>query len=352
MPRLPTDVIISDILTRVPAKTAARSKSVCKEWRALLSTRDFEKAHCSRTLTPSNQRTLLIRDLSCHIQPMEFETADYGLQTIVPLPFQAEIKDVMILSHLDGLLCVCLQHTDKLVLWNPTTGAHTLLATPAGHGLYTDLTDTVGLYNGAGNDYRVLHLSRRSDLVSAHVYSRQLGSWRKIAFGSNPEYQKPRFYWSPGTVCGGTLYFTVCECYVVGKNLVVGFDTNTEQVTEISFPPVPSSGIFQGILVDVRQSLHMVLWTGHQDMSLTLWALQGETWVKHFSTPTVPPIPLSLWLTITHYLTDGTFVVMSNSRKLYEIRVGNNPLECYYASSWFRGYIGAVFQQTLVSPNA
>ncbi|MFS7995087.1 hypothetical protein Hanom_Chr12g01113931 [Helianthus anomalus] len=65
-----------------------------------------------------------------------------------------------------------------------------------------------------------------------------------------------------------------------------------------------------------------------------------------------PPIPQSLWLTITHYLTDGPFMVIRNSRKLYEIRVGNNPLECYYASSWFRGYIGAVFQQTLVSPNA
>ncbi|MFS7995089.1 putative F-box domain-containing protein [Helianthus anomalus] len=86
MPNLPTDVIISDILTRVPAKTAARSKGVCKEWRALLSTHDFEKAHCSRTLTPGNQRTLLIHDLSCHIQPMEFETADYGLQTISSAP--------------------------------------------------------------------------------------------------------------------------------------------------------------------------------------------------------------------------------------------------------------------------
>ncbi|MFS7924096.1 putative F-box domain-containing protein [Helianthus anomalus] len=64
MPNLPTDVIISDILTRVPTKTAARSKSVCKEWRALLSTRDFEKAYCSHTLTPSNQRTLLTRDLN------------------------------------------------------------------------------------------------------------------------------------------------------------------------------------------------------------------------------------------------------------------------------------------------
>ncbi|KAJ0884021.1 hypothetical protein HanPSC8_Chr10g0428611 [Helianthus annuus] len=94
---------------------------------------------------------------------------------------------------------------------------------------------------------------------------------------------------------------------VVGKSVVVGFGTNTEEVTEISFLPVPSSGIFQGILVDVQKSLHMVLWTGHQDMSLTLWALQGEHWVKHFSTPTVPPIPLALWLTVTHYMTNGTF---------------------------------------------
>ncbi|MFS7929725.1 putative F-box-like domain superfamily protein [Helianthus anomalus] len=46
MPNLPTDVIISDILIRVPTKTAARSNSACMEWLALLSTRDFEKAHC------------------------------------------------------------------------------------------------------------------------------------------------------------------------------------------------------------------------------------------------------------------------------------------------------------------
>ncbi|MFS8018763.1 putative F-box-like domain superfamily protein [Helianthus anomalus] len=194
MPNLLADVIISDILTRVPVKTVARSKSVCKEWHALLSTRDFEKAHCSRTLIPSNQRTLLLRDLNYH-------------------------------------------HTDELLLWNPTTGAHKLLTTPAGDGLYKDIADIVGLYNGASNDYRLLHLSRRSDLLSAHVYSRQLGSWRKIAFRTNnPEYQKRRFYWSTGTVCGDTLYFTVYECWVVGKNVVVGFDPNTEQVAEISFP--------------------------------------------------------------------------------------------------------------------
>ncbi|MFS8018767.1 hypothetical protein Hanom_Chr15g01395921 [Helianthus anomalus] len=73
-------------------------------------------------------------------------------------------------------------------------------------------------------------------MLSAHVYSRQLGSWRIITFETNPEYQKRIFYWSPGTGCGDTLYFTVYECWVVGKNVVVGFDANTEEVIETSFP--------------------------------------------------------------------------------------------------------------------
>ncbi|MFS7936021.1 putative F-box-like domain superfamily protein [Helianthus anomalus] len=82
MPALPVEVIIFGILKRVPAKIAARSKSVCKEWRSLISTRNFEKAHCSRSLIPSNQRTLLLRDLNCHVLPMDFEIGDYGPQTL------------------------------------------------------------------------------------------------------------------------------------------------------------------------------------------------------------------------------------------------------------------------------
>ncbi|MFS7924928.1 putative F-box domain-containing protein [Helianthus anomalus] len=78
MPQLPVEVIIFGILTRVPAKTAARSKSVCKEWRSLISTRNFEKAPCSRSLIPSNQRTLFLRDLNCHVLPMDLEIGDYG----------------------------------------------------------------------------------------------------------------------------------------------------------------------------------------------------------------------------------------------------------------------------------
>ncbi|KAJ0801341.1 putative F-box associated interaction domain-containing protein [Helianthus annuus] len=176
---------------------------------------------------------------------MDFETGEYGPHSILPFPFQGEKKEVWILANLDGLLCVCLSQTHELLLWNPTTASYRHLATPAGHGVYEDNADTVGLYSDPSNDYNLLHLTRRSGVLAAHIYSRQQGNWRKIAFKTNPAYHTRKFYWSPATLCAGTLYFTICKCWVVGRNVVIGFDTSTEQVTEISFPHVPFSGIFQ-----------------------------------------------------------------------------------------------------------
>ncbi|KAM0049648.1 putative F-box associated interaction domain-containing protein [Helianthus debilis subsp. tardiflorus] len=175
---------------------------------------------------------------------MDFETAEYGPHSVLPLPYQAKKNEVMILENLDGLLCIYLSYTHELLLWNPTTTAQRHLATPASHTVFEDIAYTVGLYTDPSNDYNLLHLTRRSGVLAAHIYSRQRGNWRKIAFKTNSAYQTRKFYWSPGTLCAGTLYFTICECWVVGKNVVIGFDTSTEQVRDINFPPIPSSGIF------------------------------------------------------------------------------------------------------------
>ncbi|KAI3820417.1 hypothetical protein L1987_07964 [Smallanthus sonchifolius] len=131
------------------------------------------------------------------------------------------------------------------------------------------------------------------------------------------------FYWSPETLCGDTLYFTVCECWVVGRNLSIGFDTTTEQLKEISFPP---------------------------EMSLGIWALQGDHWVSLFLAPLIPPVTLSLWLSITHYMTNRRWFVMAGQRKLHEISLENKPSERFYPVTWFRGHERAVFTETLISP--
>ncbi|XP_076958718.1 putative F-box protein At3g16210 [Bidens hawaiensis] len=350
MPDLTTELIVFCILSCLSAKDVATCKSVCKQWHALLSTPEFEMAHCSRSSLPDNQRTLLARDSDCAIYIMDFETAEYALQTIIPYPFEHGVTNVAMLGHLDGLLCVCLRDTKELVLWNPTTAAYKCLANTDGQGLYEDITDAVGFYSVPSNDYKVLHLKRQFGVLSAHIYSRHSGSWRNLHFQCDNEYAKCDYYWSPGTVCGNNLYFTVCECWVVGRNVVIGFDTITEQVIEIPFPSVPPSGIFQAILSTVHNSLHMLLATGMQDMTLQLWSLEGEHWVQKISCPPIPPIPLSVWVNITHYMTTGRWFVMSGARKLYEFPDDINPLTRFYPVSWFRGHMGAVFVHTIISP--
>ncbi|KAF5810818.1 putative F-box domain-containing protein [Helianthus annuus] len=182
MADLPVHTIVFEILTRVPAKDVGRSKSVCKQWYALLSTQDFVRIHCSRSLVSSNQRVLLIDDLTCSVRPIISKSNDYGPGSIVIFPFYHQNNDVSILSHLNGLLCVCLNHTYELLLWNPTTTAFKRLSTPDSHGFYINNLDAVGLYVDADDDYKVLHIKHRSGVLGVYVYSREVDSWRNIPF--------------------------------------------------------------------------------------------------------------------------------------------------------------------------
>ncbi|KAI3725246.1 hypothetical protein L1987_65027 [Smallanthus sonchifolius] len=347
MVHLSVEIIVFEILTRVPAKVVGRFKSISKEWYALLSTQDFARVHCSHSLISSNQRMLLIGDLTCSVHPIDFQNGDYGPSTIVPFPF----NDVSIRSHLDGLLCVPLNHKSELILWNPVTHAYKHLSTPECHchGFFEH--DAIGLYIDAYEDYKVLHIKCSCGVLGASIYFRRADSWGNIPFITRPEYVSHTFSWSTGTLCGVTLYFTICECWVGGKNVVICFDVNLEQIKEISFPSVPSKGIFLGDLVNVKNEHHMFVSTGTREMSIELWKLEGEQWIKVLSCLPIPPIPLSIWCDITHFMTNGNWFAMTNLGKLYEIEMNVKPFKCFYPVTSFRGSKGAMFVETLVSPS-
>ncbi|KAL8210968.1 hypothetical protein R6Q57_005405 [Mikania cordata] len=148
------ELIVFEILTRVPARTVGCSKCVSKKWKALLLTPQFVKIHCSRSLSASNQRVVLVDDLTCSMHPINFQSSGHGPGTILYFPF----NKVTIYSHLDALLCVHLNHTSELALWNPVTGAYKLLPTHDLHGFFEHNADAVGLYIDASDDYKVLHI--------------------------------------------------------------------------------------------------------------------------------------------------------------------------------------------------
>ncbi|KAK9071852.1 hypothetical protein SSX86_008282 [Deinandra increscens subsp. villosa] len=345
MADISVEIIVFEIFTRVPAKVVGRCKSVCKTWYSLLSTKDFAKIHCSRSLISSNQRILFVGDLTCSVHPIDIQSCDYGPGTIVPFPFD----DISIHSNLDGLLLVGLKRTYELVLWNPTTGAYKRLSTPDYHGFYEHMLDGVGLYIDVNEDYKVLHIKRRGGVYCVSVYSRSLDSWRSIPFVTKPEYLSLSFHWSSGTLCGDILYFRVSESLVGGTNVLICFDVNLEQFKEISFPPVRSTGVFCGELVNVSNELYMFVSNGYRVMSVELWKLEEEHWIKVLACPQVS-MSLDLWCTMSHFMTNGNWLLMTKQGKLFEIEMDTKPFQCFYHVNCFRLKNGAMFLETVVSP--
>ncbi|KAL8252179.1 hypothetical protein R6Q59_035872, partial [Mikania micrantha] len=250
MVHLSDELIVFEILTRVPARTVGRSKCVCKKWMVLLLTQQFVKLHCSRSSIASNQRALLVDDQTYFAHPINFQSGGYGRGTIVYFPF----KNFKIYSHLDGLLCVCLDHTSELVLWNLVTGAYKLLSTHDRDGLFEYNADAIGLYVDAYDDYKVLHIKRRCCVFIVSVSSRKLESWINIPFISRPEFHNPYL-----SLSSGTFY---------------------ERFKEINIPPVASAGMTFGDLVNIENELYMFVSMGIEFMWLELWILKDDHWIK------------------------------------------------------------------------
>ncbi|GKB61366.1 F-box domain containing protein [Tanacetum coccineum] len=346
--------ILFGILTRVPPKAVGRFKSVCKTWYALLSGNAFVREHCSSSAIPSNQKVLVIEHQTCSIHPINFETHDYEPGTSITIPFDHRsydnlFNDVSILSHLNGLLCVCNNFTSELFLWNPVTTTFKRLPPPYSNEFYTDFLDAVGLYTDTHDDFKVLYIRRRDATLVVNVYSRSDESWRNIPLTLPSEYLTTRFYWSSGTLCGGTLYFTVSESRVGGSRFMISFDVNSEQFRMISLPPIPKDILAQIRLVNPQDELVMFVVTGYREMKINIWILQEGTWYRIHS---FPLISHDLWCSITHYVTNGNkWFVMAKFQKIFEIDTGMIRFDRFYPVTSWTCSEGALFTETLVSPS-
>ncbi|MFS8024487.1 hypothetical protein Hanom_Chr16g01463851 [Helianthus anomalus] len=101
----------------------------------------------------------------------------------------------------------------------------------------------------------------------------------------------PHLDWPADTFWGGTLYYTVCECW-----------------------------------------------------------LRGDYWIKVLTCPPIPPISLSFWCDITHYVTNGNWFVMTKLGKLFTIEMDMKLFECFYPVIWFCCFKGVVFVETVIPP--
>ncbi|KAI3823091.1 hypothetical protein L1987_04517 [Smallanthus sonchifolius] len=189
MSNLPRD-FLTDILSRLPAKSLGRFKLVSKNWFSLISSADFIKLHHRRVLSDTNTNHSRVFIMSTHsLHSVNYESPscyegvnDDDAKAIISLndPLEKESVGEKELGSCYGLIFfVC--YNDCILLWNPTTQKTRIIPDPI-----TPLFDGTRFY-GLGydlsiDDYKMVMATRSisSNSISCQVFNLKTDSWRTV----------------------------------------------------------------------------------------------------------------------------------------------------------------------------
>ncbi|KAM0839631.1 hypothetical protein ACQ4PT_060196 [Festuca glaucescens] len=250
LPSLPDEIVVWEILIRLPPKSVLRCRPVCRAWRRVTSTLDFLLAHHGRQ--PSlpvvygyekagrNYRNILAVD---------HQAADTQVQHVARFDsaklicVEASCDGLLILSILGLTSCRFSLTTRCFSVCNPATRQHALLPHPPDFSLFS----VFGMYlHRPSGEYRLL-LYRRSNGVSylRHLlpegkvgcYVLALGSGQPPRYIGGPEAASALQFYTPVLVRDSLHWSPVCIVPV----LLVVFDTTAESFREMRVPTVPTN---------------------------------------------------------------------------------------------------------------
>ncbi|CAH1426826.1 unnamed protein product [Lactuca virosa] len=312
---LPMEILLFNILPRLPAKSLRRFMSVCKQWHSLITTPSFAKIHLHHLTNNDHQNhhKLLVLSLS---EPYEFHTIDCETPKDPSpatrfVPFEgASWETFSIVTSLHGMLCVGITKSSRedaqysqLILWNPLTGEYKMLS-KAGSDTecYMKTKSPFGLYySSSDDDYKIL---RVTNFHAAYMYSLKSDSWRKVVketysfeqWVSDWLSHKPRFLnnwfsytWEPTAFLNEQLYFlkqaTDGDCFQNSYSILM-FDTKTQNFTEIATPSFRHQLTTCSSFMVHRDRIHLcvTIWGGDCnvfDYNIELWRMDGDgDWTK------------------------------------------------------------------------
>lgn len=231
--------LVTEVLVRLPVKSLARFRCVCKSWNSLISSHDFASLHLSRyhnnhdnthlftaTFTDGGKYQWML--LSSHTYK-KITRDDYAILDNRDImdhfddcyPRGSSVNGLLLLSKLHGM------QTEPM-LWNPVIGKT--------HKLPTDCIDSYTRF-GFGfsclrNDYKVVAINPLRQKTSVHIYSLSTRTWRRIV-----EYNESIIctVHYDGVLVEGTMHFLPVSS-LRDVNHMVMFDVNAEVFSYIELP--------------------------------------------------------------------------------------------------------------------
>ncbi|XP_031113999.1 F-box/kelch-repeat protein At3g23880-like [Ipomoea triloba] len=287
--------ILSEILSRLPAKSLSRFRCVSKPWCALISSSEFVKLHLKASA--SRKDYAHHRILCSFAGPRSFSVMQCSLQSVmserpaegfhIDYPMKTPHNSVWIIGSCNGLVCIAIEEK-YLFIWNPTTGKFKKVPDP-GVKLKAGFYFMYGFgYDELNDDYKVVGVfcvfhATNSCETEVMVYSMKGDFWRKI------EDLKGGFLLNEaGKYANGKIHWAVSPFGASSGWEIVSLDLAKETYGKVGRPdfgegnPDLTLGVLCGSLCVLCQ---------YEKAHMDLWVMReygvNESWTKMF---TIPPL--------------------------------------------------------------
>ncbi|KAK1696878.1 hypothetical protein QYE76_013575 [Lolium multiflorum] len=278
LPGIPDEIVIWEVLVRLPPICLLRCRAVARSWRRITFAHDFLLAHHGRQ--PSLPIFSGFSGRYHNILTFDHQAADPHLQPVARLDND---QSLYVETSCDGLLILSTgsKNGDHFYVCNPATRQHARLWGPPDFRLFTLL----GMYpHRPTNEYRVLMYRRSNDesivenlLANDRVgfYIFTLGSDRpRYIEGLEPEAAEDLLWDTPALV-RGSLHWSPRK-HQTESSLIWVFDTTAESFRHIRAPCDPTESYcfeIDGTLGIYRLNDAMQI--------IDIWVLQnyeGQVW--------------------------------------------------------------------------
>ncbi|KAK9923983.1 hypothetical protein M0R45_032375 [Rubus argutus] len=289
------DVIVSEILARIPVKCLMRFRSVCKSWRALIADPHFVKKHLSYAeggIIDNSSRLLFLMNPP---QSIDYEAlkdlkedgdgyfANRALEFPVKFPSLKFVSErIMVMGSCNGLICVEVEGVG-IVLWNPCTRDSKVLPNPPAANFHP--LDFYGFcHDSTTDDYKIIRGRRSCEEALIHVFTLKTGSWRTTRDLNYDEF-RGKGCTGQGCLLNGALH------WLVGTGLqprIMSFGVAEEKFEDTVVPLPDHKCSFHGVLKYKNYLCVYELLIGTPDF-LSVWLMKEygakESWTQVIKFP-------------------------------------------------------------------
>ncbi|XP_017983735.1 PREDICTED: F-box protein At3g07870 [Theobroma cacao] len=307
------DMVTMDILSKLPVKSLARFRCVCKPWSSSFRTSDFITKHHQNNLTNNNLNLLLKR---CHgntrndihyFSALSTEKGEnFSVTENIHLPFFENCWYAPVVSGpCNGLLC--LHDAGKAALWNPSTREFKILPRSSVNRPPSVDSTSFGClgfgFDSITDDYKVVRFVTNyfdeneeegglADWIhQVELYSLKSDSWKEISVPEAHPYASPLF----NNYVNGSYYW---QATGNSDYLILSFDMANENFSTLPLPTFGGSlAQYYLQLLDFNGSLGAIVYPREgTEKSIDLWVMNGS-WTRQFSIESVSGVerPLGFW---------------------------------------------------------